>query len=159
MTMLNKCLTGKATTYDQPRLPMLQILYGMVIGENVDFAELIWEDFSLGNLKFTNKGAKDLVFGMAILNVMLSDEIKDSNDYSEYLAKSSGTQPVKGKGKVKGLITKKDLEVALNNIRVPKKKRTKTLFEESAQSEGVEDDVDSKEIEEEDEIPLVRRKT
>ncbi|GKC53631.1 hypothetical protein Tco_1076376 [Tanacetum coccineum] len=94
----------------------------------------------LGILKFTNKEAKDLVFGMAILNVMLSDEIKDSNDYSEYLAKSSGTQPVKGKGKVKGLITKKDLEVALKNIRVPKKRRLEIMFEELAQSKGLKAD-------------------
>ncbi|GKF43601.1 hypothetical protein Tco_0130153 [Tanacetum coccineum] len=35
----------KATTYDRPRLPMLQILWGMVTSENVNFAELIWEDF------------------------------------------------------------------------------------------------------------------
>nr|GEV14972.1 hypothetical protein [Tanacetum cinerariifolium] len=81
MTMINKCLTGKAITYDRPRLPMLQILWGMVT-------------------------------------------------------------------------------VALRNIRVPRKKRLETVFEESAQSEGVKaDTMDFKETKEKDEIPLVRRQT
>ncbi|GKA73474.1 hypothetical protein Tco_0779776, partial [Tanacetum coccineum] len=64
-------------------------------------------------------------------NVMLSDEIKASDDYSENLAKSSGTQLAKGR-----------------------------VFEELAQSEGVKaDTMDFEETEEEDEIPLVRRQT
>nr|GEY82197.1 hypothetical protein [Tanacetum cinerariifolium] len=61
-----------------------------------------------------------------------SDVIKAFDDYSKYLAKSSRTQPTKGKGK--GQNTKKDLEVDLKNIRVLKKKRTKTVFKESAQN-------------------------
>nr|GEW97796.1 retrovirus-related Pol polyprotein from transposon TNT 1-94 [Tanacetum cinerariifolium] len=44
-------------------------------------------DATLGNLKFTNKGAKDPVFGMPIPVVMLDDDIKTYVDYSEYLAK------------------------------------------------------------------------
>ncbi|GJT51353.1 hypothetical protein Tco_0977510 [Tanacetum coccineum] len=39
------CLIGKASGYDRPRLPMLQLLWGMATGNNVDFAELIWEEF------------------------------------------------------------------------------------------------------------------
>nr|GFB12247.1 hypothetical protein [Tanacetum cinerariifolium] len=57
------------------------------------------------------------------------------------------------------MITKKDLEVALKNIRVLKKKRIETVFEETVQFEGVEDDVDSKETKEEDGIPMVQRQT
>ncbi|GJS77660.1 hypothetical protein Tco_0727541 [Tanacetum coccineum] len=90
---------------------------------------------------------------------MLNDEIKAFDYYSKYVTKSSGTQPAKGKGKGIGLITKKDLEVSLNNIRVPKKRHSKTVFKESAQSKGVENDADSEETEKEDEIPLVRRQT
>ncbi|GKC06164.1 hypothetical protein Tco_0997774 [Tanacetum coccineum] len=45
MTMINICLTRKASGFDRPRLALIQILWGMVIMSNVDFAELIWEDF------------------------------------------------------------------------------------------------------------------
>ncbi|GJY29632.1 hypothetical protein Tco_0405399 [Tanacetum coccineum] len=64
MTMINKCLTGKAV---------------------------------LGNLKFTNKGEKEPIYQKAILMEMMSDEIKKSADYLDYLAKSIGTKPVKGR--------------------------------------------------------------
>ncbi|GKD38753.1 hypothetical protein Tco_1258960, partial [Tanacetum coccineum] len=43
--MINKFLTRKATSYDRPRHHMLQLLWGMVTGNNVDFANLIWEEF------------------------------------------------------------------------------------------------------------------
>ncbi|GJT84069.1 hypothetical protein Tco_1058411 [Tanacetum coccineum] len=106
---LSEALQITLKVFDHPFVnpPSENILWGMVIGENVNFVELIWEDFS--------------------------DEIKASDDYSEYLAKSSGTQLAKGRGKV---------------------------FEELAQSKGVKaDTMDFEEIEEEDEIPLVRRQT
>ncbi|GJZ33877.1 hypothetical protein Tco_0579313 [Tanacetum coccineum] len=45
LTMINKCLIGKATTHDRLRLPMLQLLWGMVTDSNVDCADLIWEEF------------------------------------------------------------------------------------------------------------------
>nr|GEV45100.1 hypothetical protein [Tanacetum cinerariifolium] len=43
---------------------------------------------------------------MAIPKEMMSDKIKASVDYSNYLAKSMGIQPIKGRGK--WLITKKE---------------------------------------------------
>nr|GEV51730.1 hypothetical protein [Tanacetum cinerariifolium] len=55
-------------------------------------------DATLGNLKFTNMGAKDPVFGMPIPMVMPNDDIKTFANYSEYLAKSKGGKP---KGRVK----------------------------------------------------------
>ncbi|GJW45839.1 putative ribonuclease H-like domain-containing protein [Tanacetum coccineum] len=47
---------------------------------------------------------------------MLSDEIKASTNYLEYLAKSLGTQPVKAKGKGKGLLTKQGVEVVIERV-------------------------------------------
>ncbi|GKD35294.1 hypothetical protein Tco_1250803, partial [Tanacetum coccineum] len=68
-------------------------------------------DASLGNQKFTTKGAKDLVFGMPIPMVMLSEKFKTSEDYLNYLAKYMGTQPIKVNGK--GFLTKKGVEVVV----------------------------------------------
>nr|GEU59040.1 hypothetical protein [Tanacetum cinerariifolium] len=95
-------------------------------------------DATLGNLKFTNKGSKDLIYGIVISLEMMSDAIKDSVDYLNYLAKSKGDQPVKGQGK--GLLTKYGVEVVVENIEiiwVPKRKRTETVIEETCQSEEV----------------------
>ncbi|GJT90275.1 retrovirus-related pol polyprotein from transposon TNT 1-94 [Tanacetum coccineum] len=36
---------GKALGFDRPRLALLQVLWGLITGENVNFAKLIWEDF------------------------------------------------------------------------------------------------------------------
>ncbi|GJS89672.1 retrovirus-related pol polyprotein from transposon TNT 1-94 [Tanacetum coccineum] len=41
MTMINRCLTGKASRFDRPRLSLLQILWGMVTMSNLNFAKLI----------------------------------------------------------------------------------------------------------------------
>ncbi|GKC02044.1 hypothetical protein Tco_0993654 [Tanacetum coccineum] len=158
MTMINKCLTGKATAYDRPRLPMLQVLWGMVIGENVDFAELIWEDFKF-QIDSRKTRAKYTIFGMPIPMVMLNDDIKAFDAYMEYLTKAKGGKPAKGHGK--GLVTKKGVELAVEKIatvRVPKKKRIETIIEQTDQSKGVEDDVHSEEIEEEEEPQLTRRR-
>ncbi|GJT04173.1 hypothetical protein Tco_0838635 [Tanacetum coccineum] len=89
-------------------------------------------DAVLGNLKFAKKGEKDPSYGMAIPIEMMSDEIKDSIDYSNYLEKSMRDKPVKGKGK--GLLTRKGVEVAvqkIETIRVLKKKRIETIHKES----------------------------
>ncbi|GKD14108.1 hypothetical protein Tco_1198515 [Tanacetum coccineum] len=72
---------------------------------------------------------------MAILVVMLNDEIKASAEYSEYLAKSKGSKLVKTRGK--GLLTKQGFEIVV---------------------ERVVDDIDSEETEDDDEEPLVRRR-
>ncbi|GKA80829.1 hypothetical protein Tco_0787521 [Tanacetum coccineum] len=94
-------------------------------------------DAVLGNLKFANNGEKDPIYGMAIPKEMMSNEIKVFADYLNYLAKSMGTQPSKGRGK--GILTKKGIEVVvqkkLETTKIPKKKRTKTVIKETSQSE------------------------
>nr|GEZ14491.1 hypothetical protein [Tanacetum cinerariifolium] len=42
--VINKCLSGKSTSYDSLRLSQAQILWGMYHKKNVDFAYLLWED-------------------------------------------------------------------------------------------------------------------
>nr|GEW12622.1 hypothetical protein [Tanacetum cinerariifolium] len=43
--VINKCLSGKSTSYDSLWLSQAQILWGMYHKKNVDFAYLLWEDF------------------------------------------------------------------------------------------------------------------
>ncbi|GJU35722.1 hypothetical protein Tco_1184076 [Tanacetum coccineum] len=45
LSMINQCLTGKTFGSDRPRHPVLQILWGVVMRTNIDYAELIWEEF------------------------------------------------------------------------------------------------------------------
>ncbi|GJU92906.1 putative ribonuclease H-like domain-containing protein [Tanacetum coccineum] len=90
------------------------------------------------NLQVYNKGAKDLIYGMVIPLEMMSDEIKASADYLNYLAKCMGTQPAKGQGK--WLLSKKGVEVVMEKIetvRIAKKKRTEIVIKESGQSKEV----------------------
>jgi hypothetical protein len=45
-SLINLCLTGKTSGYERLRAPSLQILWGIVNGKNINFAERIWEEFS-----------------------------------------------------------------------------------------------------------------
>ncbi|GJX27071.1 hypothetical protein Tco_0233367 [Tanacetum coccineum] len=72
------------------------------------FINTIKDDGVLGKLKYVSKGEDKQMYGMSILDVMMNDDIKNSNDYLTYLALSTGTEvPNKGRGKGKGLMGKK----------------------------------------------------
>nr|GFB50832.1 hypothetical protein [Tanacetum cinerariifolium] len=43
--LINKCLTGKSSSYDSLRLSQAQILWGLNHKRNIDYAYLMWEDF------------------------------------------------------------------------------------------------------------------
>nr|GEX14597.1 hypothetical protein [Tanacetum cinerariifolium] len=66
------------------------------------YQHVIKLDAVLGKLRFTNKGEKDPIYGMAIPKEIMSDEIKAS------ASKSMGTQPIKGRGK--GLLSRQDMK-------------------------------------------------
>ena len=46
ITLFNLCLTGKTSGHERLRAPALQILWGIVKGKNIDYAERIWEEFA-----------------------------------------------------------------------------------------------------------------
>nr|GEY87576.1 monodehydroascorbate reductase [Tanacetum cinerariifolium] len=46
LTIINLCLTGKTSGFERPRAHVLQILWGIVTGANIDYAERIWEEFT-----------------------------------------------------------------------------------------------------------------
>ncbi|GKA71806.1 hypothetical protein Tco_0778022 [Tanacetum coccineum] len=94
MSLINQCLTGKTSGNDKPRHHVLQMLWGIVIITNVDYAELLrpgspvhvtGDDFPLGNLKFVPKGKKDEVFGMPIPKELITKAIQNSAYYQQYL--------------------------------------------------------------------------
>nr|GEX35408.1 hypothetical protein [Tanacetum cinerariifolium] len=45
LTIINLCLMGKTSGFERPRAPVLQILWGIVKQDNIDYAERIWEEF------------------------------------------------------------------------------------------------------------------
>ncbi|GJU34736.1 hypothetical protein Tco_1183090 [Tanacetum coccineum] len=69
LSMINQCLTGKTSGHDRPRYPVLQMLWGIITSSNVDYAELMWEEFVQAIQTFltdkanlgspTKKGRKD----------------------------------------------------------------------------------------------------
>ncbi|GKB86749.1 hypothetical protein Tco_0959021 [Tanacetum coccineum] len=156
-----QCLTGKTFGSDKPKHPVLQIMWGIVTRSNVDYAELLWEefvqaiqtlfshqanlnipskkstlhvipycrftkliiyylgsrynihrrpespvhvigdDFLLGNLKFVPKAEKDEVFRKPIPNVMITDAIRNSEYYQQYLEMVARKPTDKESGKKK----------------------------------------------------------
>ncbi|GJQ99232.1 retrovirus-related pol polyprotein from transposon TNT 1-94 [Tanacetum coccineum] len=45
LSLINQCLTWKTSGNDKPRHPVLKMLWGIVTRTNVDYAELLWEEF------------------------------------------------------------------------------------------------------------------
>ncbi|GKB29722.1 hypothetical protein Tco_0869123, partial [Tanacetum coccineum] len=106
LSMINQCLTGKTSGYDRPRYPVLQMLWGIITSTNVDYAELMWEEFvqaiqtfltdkaNLGSPTkkgrkdkphFVPKGDDDEVFGMPIPNKLIMNNIRNAPYYNAYL--------------------------------------------------------------------------
>ncbi|GJV81725.1 hypothetical protein Tco_1517595 [Tanacetum coccineum] len=102
------------------------------LGKNVDYVELLWEDFKyqidyrkttresmpyprftkhdvvLGRLKFVGKCEDNQVYGMLILDVMINNDIKISKAYQNYLGITAGVIiPKKARKGMKTAITQK----------------------------------------------------
>ncbi|GKA86934.1 hypothetical protein Tco_0808645 [Tanacetum coccineum] len=74
------------------------------------FINTIKGDGILGKLKYVSEGEDKQMYGMSILDVMMNDDIKDTEAYQTYIALSTGTELLKkGIGKGKGLMGKKDI--------------------------------------------------
>ncbi|GJU57580.1 hypothetical protein Tco_1235346 [Tanacetum coccineum] len=102
LSILNKCLTGKSSGVDRARELIVQILWGLVNLESVEFAKLILEDFSeeelVEKLKFIAKGEPKgkPTFGMPIPEAMMSREIKEkvrNNEFWKALGEGLGVGP------------------------------------------------------------------
>ncbi|GJU53679.1 copia protein [Tanacetum coccineum] len=45
LSMINQCLTSKTSGHDRPRYLLLHMLWGIITSTNVDYTELMWEEF------------------------------------------------------------------------------------------------------------------
>ncbi|GKD12698.1 hypothetical protein Tco_1197105 [Tanacetum coccineum] len=114
--IIDKCLFRKITCLYKLRLLRAQILWGMFYKKNVDFVELLWEDFTfpienrdhkkqekiiLGTMRFVSKFEDFQVYGALLLNKMTNQQMLDSDAYKTYLAYATSATSPKMKRKFK----------------------------------------------------------
>nr|GEU29845.1 hypothetical protein [Tanacetum cinerariifolium] len=112
LSMINQCLTDKKSRNDRPRYPLLHMLWGRI--HNIDqrsasLFHLTEEAFILGNLNFIPTGEIDEVFGMPILDELISNNIRNAPYYNAYLK----------------MVAKHDQKVSSKPAPAPKSKETK----------------------------------
>ncbi|GJW41936.1 hypothetical protein Tco_0070735, partial [Tanacetum coccineum] len=76
-TIINKCLSGKATVLDQLRLSRAQIIWGMYNQKKVDYVYHLWEDLVLQIKNKVSKKNKDMYyprFTKVIINHFMSKD-------------------------------------------------------------------------------------
>ncbi|GJU40819.1 hypothetical protein Tco_1193776 [Tanacetum coccineum] len=98
-------LSGKTTSLDKLRLSRAQILWGMYHQKNVDYVELLWEDFiyQIDNKAYKKKekifvSAKEetQIYGAILPESLTSPEMKETKAYKTYLV---STKEPTGKSK------------------------------------------------------------
>nr|GFB42638.1 hypothetical protein [Tanacetum cinerariifolium] len=94
-SIINKCLSGKTASNDRLRKSIIDILWGRFYRENVDYSELIWEDFAFQidprllkkgrhenmpypGFKFVRIGEDYQEYGLPIPETMLTYGIKQA---------------------------------------------------------------------------------
>nr|GEU56491.1 uncharacterized mitochondrial protein AtMg00810-like [Tanacetum cinerariifolium] len=122
--LINKSLSGKTTAFDKLRLSRADILWGMYYEKNVDYLELLWEDFIY---QIDNRGYKKQE------KMYYPRFTKESKAYKTYLGYATGTVPPKVARKFKKASpSKKDsMPVPANEEPVQKGKRVKTSAKKS----------------------------
>ncbi|GKC12007.1 hypothetical protein Tco_1008789 [Tanacetum coccineum] len=134
--IINKCRSRKIASNDKLRKSRIDILWGMFYRENVDYPKLIWEDlaFQIDHRKekrsrrenmpfprftkiiinslpqFVRIGEDYQEYGLAILEVMLNDAIKQSESYQMFIKYSTESEhepePVKRKTSSRRVVKK-----------------------------------------------------
>ncbi|GKC18581.1 hypothetical protein Tco_1020731 [Tanacetum coccineum] len=112
--LINRGLSGKTNGLDKLRLSKAQILWGMFYQKNVDFVELLWEDFIY---QIENRVYKK----QEKIPVM-----KESKAYKTYLGYATGDVPPKMAQKFKKASpSKKDIGVVIREALVETKSKSK----------------------------------
>nr|GEV68579.1 ribonuclease H [Tanacetum cinerariifolium] len=127
--IVNKCLTGKSSSYDSLRLSQAQILWGLYHKRNVDYAYLMWEDFvyqvehknhkksndmddhMFSMIKLVSRHQNTQQFGALLPIELTNKEIRNSNAYKEYYAVATGAAPPKPKAYVRRTRSSSDTSI------------------------------------------------
>ncbi|GKA69757.1 hypothetical protein Tco_0775821 [Tanacetum coccineum] len=73
--IINNCISGKTTGLDTLRLSRVQIMWGMYYKKNVDFVDLLWEDFMFQiDNHFSKEGMPYPRFTKLFINHFISQE-------------------------------------------------------------------------------------
>nr|GEV89119.1 hypothetical protein [Tanacetum cinerariifolium] len=104
--LINKSLSRKTTGLDKLRLSRAQILWGMYLQKNVDYVELLWDNFIY---QVDNKAYKN-------------PEMKETQAYKTYLGFATGATPPK-----RHEISTKETTRKSKRVKIPVKKSTKAL--------------------------------
>ncbi|GKC32238.1 hypothetical protein Tco_1039532 [Tanacetum coccineum] len=97
-TIINKCLSGKATRLDQLCLSLAQIIWGMYNQKKVDYVYLLWEDLVYQIENKVSKKNKDMYYYGAILpDTLTIQAMKEPDAYKTYHDFATGKMILKPK--------------------------------------------------------------
>ncbi|GKD61264.1 hypothetical protein Tco_1298773 [Tanacetum coccineum] len=116
--LINKSLSRKTTGLDKLRLSRAQILWGMYHQKNMDYVELLWEDFIyqidnkaykkqekmmhtskddylINTLRFVSAREETQIYGVILPESLTSPEMKETKAYKTYLEPLGKSERVK----------------------------------------------------------------
>ncbi|GJU97845.1 hypothetical protein Tco_1327116 [Tanacetum coccineum] len=117
--LINRSLSGKTTGLDKLCISRAQILWGMYHQKNVDYVELLWEDFIyhidnkaykkqekiddylINTLKFVSAKEESQIYRARLPTSLTSPEMRESKAYKTYLGYAIGATPPKKERKFK----------------------------------------------------------
>ncbi|GJU14319.1 hypothetical protein Tco_1142285 [Tanacetum coccineum] len=120
-TIVNRSLSRKTTGLDKLRLSRAQILWGIYYKKNVDYVELLWEDFTyqidnrdktiskrnkigmhtsrddylINTLRFVSTKEESQIYGARLPKSMTSLEMPETKAYKTHLGYATGVTPPK----------------------------------------------------------------
>ncbi|GJS71456.1 hypothetical protein Tco_0704297 [Tanacetum coccineum] len=114
-TIINRSLSRKTTNLDKLRISRAQTLWGMYYKKNVDYVELLWENFTyqidnrghkkddylINTLRFVSANEESQIYGAQLPKSMTSPEIRETKAYKTYLGYATGVTPPKKARKFK----------------------------------------------------------
>ncbi|GJS79668.1 hypothetical protein Tco_0729549 [Tanacetum coccineum] len=157
--LINRSLSGKMTGLDKLRLSRAQIIWGMYFQKNIDYVELLREDFTyqidnkefkkqdkiyyprftkddhfINTLRFVSRKEASQKYGDVLPECLTSPAMKESKAYKTYLGFATGAVPPKAARKFKKASPSKKDNVPIPEDEEPVKegKRLKIAAKKSA---------------------------